>query len=163
MQEFPGVFKEAFKMQEFRKVTTYEIVHNYFQADEHLSGAEAMPPGTDEVSQLEPTSRRSQEKIKEEDATDSADDDGQLSRCHSRSVSHDSYFRLLVNNKPLVNASHDDDLPLEDGEQHVDQQQQQESSFFDDVIYAEISKSSIKSITSIKSSYRKCWQNVLYY
>ena len=120
--------------------------------DEHLPSTEASPPGANDASQIEAVSRRSQEKIKEEDAADSADEDGQLSRCHSRSVSHDSYFRLLVNNKPLVNASHDDEFPLEDGEQHVDRQQQPQSSFFDDVIYAEISKSSIKSITSIS-----CW------
>ena len=122
------------------------------QADEHLSSAEAAVEPGDSVRLLADASSRAEEEQIEEEEGDSADDDGQLSRCHSRSVSHDSYFRLLVNNKPLVSVGHADPPLRDEEEEHVDsfqsRNQPAQSSFFDDVIYAEISKSAIKSRTN---------------
>ena len=81
-------------------------------------------------------------------AVDGDDDesiqDGSLSRCHNRSVSHDSYFRLLMTNSRT--GMQVDPLDEEGGDaspQAVSDECHQGQS--NDAIYAEISKSATKS------------------
>ena len=88
--------------------------------------------------------------LKQEYDPDQEDDncssqDGQVSRCHNRSVSHDSYFRLLVNARPSASSGTEQRLDEEDD--NLDEMNDDEqSSLLNEVIYAEISKTGTKSM-----------------
>jgi hypothetical protein len=74
------------------------------------------------------------------DGGDESIQDGSLSRCHNRSVSHDSYFRLLMTSQ--TGSIQVDPLDEEgDGPEASARQPGQTK----DAIYAEISKSGTKS------------------
>jgi hypothetical protein len=76
------------------------------------------------------------------DGDDESIQDGSLSRCHNRSVSHDSYFRLLMTSRTGLQVD-----PLdEEGDASPEAASGCHEGQSNDVIYAEISKSGTKSI-----------------
>ena len=74
----------------------------------------------------------------DDDASSSAHD-SQTSRCHNRSVSHDSYFRLLLNTRSSNSASNVEN-PLDEEDCEADR-----PSLLSQAIYAEISKPPTRS------------------
>ena len=74
------------------------------------------------------------------DGDDESIQDGSLSRCHNRSVSHDSYFRLLMTSRAGMHVDPVD----EEGDTSLEANGCQ-GDLVNDVIYAEISKPGSKS------------------
>lgn len=81
------------------------------------------------------------------DAGEGDDDsqDGTLSRCHNRSVSHDSYFRLMMSNRAAASAAaqHADTLDEESEvspESNEERNGRTQPTGVGEAIYAEISK-----------------------
>lgn len=76
-----------------------------------------------------------------DDGDDDSIQDGSLSRCHNRSVSHDSYFRLLITSRTTMQVD-----PLdEEGDVLSPEASGCQQAQANDVIYAEISKPTTKS------------------
>jgi len=85
------------------------------------------------------------ERLTEGDGDDESLQDGSLSRCHSRSVSHDSYFRLLVTNR--ISGNQVDPVNEEGSQENSEASQSGKERLLggDHAIYAEISKPGTKS------------------
>lgn len=75
------------------------------------------------------------------DGDDGSIQDGSLSRCHNRSVSHDSYFRLLMTSRTGMQAD-----PLDEEGDASPEASGCQALLANDVIYAEISKPGTKSM-----------------
>lgn len=98
-----------------------------------------------------------EQSVVADDVDDQSTQDGSLSRCHNRSASHDSYFRLLVTGNANGNGAPGGgslvDPVNEEGESQVNSdssqggREAQERFMAGDAIYAEISKPGAKSMS----------------
>ena len=114
------------------------------------------------IRESEETAENSRLVANEDDDDDGSIQDGSLSRCHNRSVSHDSYFRLLMTSRTGLHA---DPLDEEGDSACADATGYEDGQPGADAIYAEISKPGTKSKSSSKcqfSTWEKFQNKILF-